>query len=256
MLELFEFIPIIFCLSAVFALLGVGGAVIYIPLFYLLGMDLLVAIPLALLLNVVTAGSASITYIHKKTTDFHTAFPIIIAAVIGAPAGAYFTGILPEKTLLILFSLALVIAGIILIRSKDRGTEVHAIPLKKKIFFGSILGFFIGIITGLLGLGGGIFLVPMLLMLGYSTKEAPATSMLVVAFSSLSGFLAHVAEIDIEITFLAALCIAALAGSQIGSRLMYTRKLGLDSHLKIHFRHIFGVLLLFVAVMLQYWNGA
>lgn len=256
MLELFQFIPLIFCLSAIFALLGVGGAVIYIPMFYMLGLDLLVAIPLALLLNVVTAGSASITYIHKKATDFHTAFPILITAVIGAPAGAYLSGILPEKILLILFSITLIVAGLILIRSKERAGTIHSITLRKKIFFGSILGFFIGLITGLLGLGGGIFLVPMLLMLGYSTREAPATSMLVVAFSSLSGFLAHIAEIDIEIAFLAALCIAALAGSQIGSRLMYTSKLGLDSHLKVHFRHLFGGLLLFVAFFLQYWNGA
>ncbi|MDK2893094.1 sulfite exporter TauE/SafE family protein [Methanohalophilus sp.] len=252
LLELLEFIPIIFCLSALFALLGLGGAVIYVPLFYLMGMDLLVAIPLALLLNLITAGSASITYIQKKATDFHTAFPIIIMAVVGAPVGAYFSGILPEKTLILLFSITLVVTGLILIQSKEKKMNVHSIPLKKKIFFGSILGFFIGVITGLLGLGGGSFIVPILLMLGYSTKEAPATSMLVVTFSSLSGFLAHITDINIELPFLAALCITVLAGSQIGSRLMYTSKLGLDWRLKIHFRHIFGVLLLFIALLLQY----
>jgi hypothetical protein len=92
-------------------------------------------------------------------------------------------------------------------------------------------------------------------MLGYSTKEAPATSMLVVAFSSLSGFLAHIGEINLDLSLLISLCIAALAGSQIGSRLMYTSNFGLDEKLRVHFRKILGILLIFVAFFLQFQNG-
>jgi hypothetical protein len=247
-----ELAPVIFCLSSLFALLGIGGAVIYVPLFYWLGFDLLVAIPMALLLSVVTSGSASVTYLRKKVADVHTALPVMLTAVIGAPVGAHLAGILPEDTLLGLFSLVLAVVGILMVRSKESNTAIHSIPPAKKSILGAVIGFGIGIITGLLGIGGGTFLVPLLLLLGYGVREAPATSMLVVAFSSASAFLAHMGAINFGWFSLFILCLSSFAGSQVGSRLMYTGAFNLDSRIKTHFKHLFGVVLLVIAVLLQY----
>lgn len=244
--------PLIFCLSVFFSFLGIGGASIYVPLFYWLGFDLLVAIPMALLINMITAASASINYLRKKATDLHTALPVLFTAIIGAPIGAYFARILPEETLLTLFSIVLIATGLLMIRSKEGNREMETIFSGKKIVIGSVLGFIIGIIAGLLGLGGGVFLVPLLLLLGYGVHKAPATSMLIVMFSSASGFFAHISEINLEIRLIVTLCLAAFAGSQIGSRLMYMQTFGLNNHLKTYFRNIFGMFLLIVAFLLQY----
>lgn len=75
-------------LSFIFAMLGLGGAMLYIPVFHWLGYDFKsVAIPTGLLLNGVTALSAAVFYIKAKMVDIKGGIPLIISSFIGAPVG-------------------------------------------------------------------------------------------------------------------------------------------------------------------------
>ncbi|MCL7475882.1 MAG: sulfite exporter TauE/SafE family protein [Methanosarcinales archaeon] len=215
---------IIFFLAVLFSMLGLGGALVYVPLFYWLGIDILVAIPTALLLNGITTSSAAITYLRKKMVDLHTAAPFIAASIIGAPIGAYFTQFTPVETLLWILSGVLALAGTQMIFS--RNPEDNRIQVEnngRRIMIGLVFGFVIGAAAGLMGIGGGVFIVPALVMLGFGTKRASATSAVIVAFISFSGFLGHLGTGRLDMTLMAYTAVAAFLGGQVGSHLMHSK---------------------------------
>ena len=228
-MELITIAVMVFFIAVFVSMLGLGGGFVYVPLFYWLGIDMLIAIPTALLLNAVTSSSAAVTYLRKRMVDLHTAAPFIIASTIGAPVGAYFTKFTPVETLLLAFSVVLVFAGARMIFSKadDEGNETTNQDLKKPALVGVSLilvlgfGFVIGMAVGLLGIGGGSLIVPVLVALGFGMKRASATSGFIVIFSSVSGFLGHLGTGHLDAELMIYTAIAAFIGGQVGSRLMY-----------------------------------
>ena len=86
-MELF-LILVVFVIAMLFSMLGLGGAVIYTPLLFWLGLPLLTAIPMALLLNTITTASASLTYLKQHLVNIRIAFPIIFTSSIGAIIGS------------------------------------------------------------------------------------------------------------------------------------------------------------------------
>jgi uncharacterized membrane protein YfcA len=99
-----------------------------------------------------------------------------------------------------------------------------------------------GIVAGLLGIGGGVFIVPLLVhTLGVPAKTAAATSMFIVVFSSFSGFIAHLSIAPLDWSFTLPAALLAIVGGQIGSRIMTEKLKGRTV------KRIFGfVLLVFV----------
>ena len=218
---------IVFFIAVIFSMLGLGGGIVYVPLFYWLGIDMLIAIPTALLLNAVTSSSAAITYLRKRMVDLHTAAPFIIASTIGAPVGAYFTKFTSVETILWIFSVVLVLAGARMIFSKNSDNrnegENKIQEMKSSALVGISLGLIIGMAAGLLGIGGGVFIVPVLVALGFGMKRASATSGFIVIFSSVSGFLGHMGTGNLDAELMIYTAIAAFIGGQVGSRLMYSK---------------------------------
>jgi uncharacterized membrane protein YfcA len=235
---------IIFFLAVLFSMLGLGGALVYVPLFYWLGIDILVAIPTAMLLNGITTSSAAITFLRKKMVDLDTAAPFIAASIIGAPIGAYFTKFTPVETLLWILSSVLVLAGTRMIFSRDpeEDNQVNDVDKGRRIIIGLGFGFVIGAAAGLLGIGGGMFIVPVLMMLGFGTKRAYATTSIIVAFISFSGFLGHLGTGHLDMTLMAYTGIAAFLGGQVGSHLMHSK---IKSKT---IRHLYGAVLWVMAL--------
>ncbi|HEX7574940.1 MAG TPA: sulfite exporter TauE/SafE family protein, partial [Candidatus Methanoperedens sp.] len=93
----------------------------------------------------------------------------------------------------------------------------------KKILAGAGLAFIIGAISSFIGIGGGTFIVPLLLILGFDMKNAVATSAFIITFTSLSGFIGHVVfgiqTLDLRVLFYTGL--AVFAGAQVGSKLIF-----------------------------------
>lgn len=234
---------VILLLAFLFSMLGLGGSMLYIPVFTWFGFGMKdVAIPTGLLLNGVTALSAAIYYLRAKMVDVRGGIPMIVTSLIAAPAGAVMTRFVPTDILKILFSLGMLVAGtkMLLSSSKREPTELLAFG-KRAVLTGSA-GLLIGFIAGLLGIGGGFLFVPMLMAVGYPTKQAAATSSFVVVFSSFSGFAGHVAEGHYDWRIMVMGLIAVVIGSQIGARVM-------KEEMKARWiKEIFGVLLLGVAV--------
>ncbi|NOY69319.1 MAG: sulfite exporter TauE/SafE family protein [Deltaproteobacteria bacterium] len=236
---------LIFALSIIFAMLGLGGAMLYIPVFHWFAYDFKsVAIPTGLLLNGVTALSAAVFYLKAKMVDVKGSIPLTVSSFIGAPVGAWFTKIVPTNSLILLFCIGMVFAGsrMLMTSGAPEKNEMMAPGLRYAIM--GTGGFFIGMIAGLLGIGGGFLFVPMMIAMGYPTKRAAATSAFVVIFSSFSGFAGHIAEGHFNWPLMAAATIAVIIGSQVGARVMK------DKMKSSWIKKMFGVVMLSVALKL------
>ncbi len=236
---------VILVLAFIFSMLGLGGAMLYIPVFHWFGYDFKsVAIPTGLLLNGITALSAAIYYLRSKMVDVKGSIPLIVSSFIGAPVGAYFTKLVPTRTLILLFAIAMVFAGGRMLLTSGQADKEKMMSFKIRAALMAIGGFLIGFIAGLLGVGGGFLFVPMMIAMGYATKRAAATSAFVVIFSSFSGFAGHIAEGHFNWPLMIATSIAVIVASQIGAKVMKEK-------MKARWiKQMFGIVLLGVAVKL------
>jgi len=91
---------------------------------------------------------------------------------------------------------------------------------KKLVGYGIIVGTVAGFLGGLLGVGGGNFIVPFLIFLGFNAKNAAATTAFIVIFSSLSGFFAHMSLGNFDLWLLLFCAVGSISGAILGSYLM------------------------------------
>ncbi|HEX20714.1 MAG TPA: sulfite exporter TauE/SafE family protein [Acidiferrobacteraceae bacterium] len=236
---------LIFVIAVMFSMLGLGGGMLYVPVFKWLGMPLkTIAIPLGLLLNGITTLSAFLRYNREGLVDFRGGLPAAAAGLILAPVGAHLVQYVHRETLILLFAVTVTIAGLRTLVQSGKGEPKQMAGKGKRAIVGSLVGGAAGFIAGLLGVGGGFIVAPMLMELGYPTKQAAATTAFIVTFSSFSGFLAHMAEGHID-TLLAVLTVmAVIAGSQLGAWFMANK--ARPGWVK----GFYGVLLLAVAIKL------
>ncbi|MEM4721078.1 MAG: sulfite exporter TauE/SafE family protein [Candidatus Methanomethylicaceae archaeon] len=210
---------LVFLFTTILTIAGVGAAFILIPVFLALGIPLLTAMSTALLLNAVAMVFASMSYAKEKLIVFKVALPILIVASILSPLGARTAENLPRVTLLWMFVGFLIFAGSMMLfyKAKEHAVETDA---KKLVGYGVGVGSLAGYLGGLLGVGGGNFIVPVLVWLGFNPKKAAATTAFIVIFSSFSGFLGHASLGNIDMKLLAFCATGSVAGALFGAYLM------------------------------------
>ena len=231
---------LVFIFSGLLAMAGLGAAFLFVPLFYYLGVPLAEATPTALLLNVVSLLFATINYWRGKLINWRIGLPVLITAVILSPLGARLTASVDKTVLLVMFAAFLVFAGFMMLFYKAKKRE-QALSRPVEIGAGAGVGTVAGFLGGLLGVGGGNFILPVLNWLGLDAKMAAGTTALVVVFSSFSGFLGHATLGGLDPVFIGIMAIMAAAGSIVGSQLMKTK---LSS---TQLKKIIGVLLWVIA---------
>lgn len=234
---------IVAVLSGLLAMAGLGAAFLFVPLFYWLGVPLAEAASTALLLNAVSLSFASVTYWRARLVNVAVAVPVTIAAVVAAPVGARVAPSVNTRVLLALFAAFLAFAGgMMLFYRRPTATRVLARPTE--VATGAGVGSLAGFLGGLLGVGGGNVILPVLNGLGLDAKEAAGTTGLAVVFSSLSGFLGRVSVGDLNVALVVVAGTAAAAGSLVGSRIMTARVSSTQ------LKRLIGVLLWVVAAKL------
>ncbi len=211
---------VVFCIAFVFSMLGMGGSQLYVPVLFWMGMDFKTeAIPLGLLLNVLNSSSAALTYGRKKLIDWRTGVPFAIASVGLAPVGAWLNVKLPTNLLIAVFAAFTATAATLMLsgwRPKRGGLTARG-----RLILGICGGGALGFLAGLIGRGGGSFVVPMLFIAGLEAKMAAATSAFVITWSAGSSFFSHIALAAAPDWSIWAPCIVGvLIASQCGSRVM------------------------------------
>ena len=211
-------------ISLILTMVGLGGGLIFSPLFLILGFAKSEAASVSLFLNLVAAASAAYTYSRKKMVDFSLSIPLIISSGLAAPVGAFLNVRIEVKPFLIIFAIVLALAGVRMLMSPAAEVEADVMGSPKKIIGGIGIGACIGVMGGLLGIGGGVFIVPLLIyVMKTPTKMAAASSTFIVCFSSLTGFLGYVSIEKINWMFILPAAVASFAGGQAGARIMSTR---------------------------------
>jgi len=241
---LYSLAPVIFfVISFVFSMLGMGGSQLYVPILYWLGMNFKnEAIPLGLLLNLCVQLSAFTTYSRKRLVKFRIALPFAMMMIICAPLGAMLNFGLPVKPIIFLFAIFTLFAAILILSGWKPRKE--SLTKREELIVTLIIGCVLGFLVGLIGRGGGSFIVPTLLIMGLDPKNAAATSTLVAGLSSATGFTAHLFKAKLNLWLTLVTVISVISGSQIGSRLMATK---LKSQTV---KKVFGIVLIFVAILL------
>ncbi len=198
--------------SSVFAMAGLGAANTLIPVYYSVGISFSIAAAAGLLLNVFSLSTATVNNWKNKHIDWRTGTIFMIPAVIMAPIGAILGMHVPRNILLIIFVIFLLYTLFNLLTSRHSGNR-NMIFQKKAIYLGVIVGGIAGFMGGLLGVGGGMIILPVLTYLETDYKKVSGTSGYVALFSSASGFISYLSILHgVDYT----LWIIVLAGGILG----------------------------------------
>ena len=211
-------------------LIGGGGSILTIPiLVYLFKINPVLATTYSLFIVGFTAAIGSFKHYQLGNLKFKSAIPFAIPSLISIiVVRKFLMPIIPETIfslgtfsltkdvlIMLLFSVLMIAASYSMINSKkDIAQEVE--PDVVKVAF---IGALVGIVTGFLGAGGGFLIIPALIFFtGLTMKEAIGTSLLIIAFNSLFGFLGDVINgVNIDYLFLLSIAFFALIGIFIGT---------------------------------------
>lgn len=216
----------VFLIAVVFSMFGQGGGSLYTPTLVLLGYAVLVSVSTSLVLNLVTATFATVVYYRERLVDLRLSALLIPGIVAGAFLGGAWGNLVSTALLLWIFVAFLLGAGARMVATYwERGEPSEVAPrVRLTVALCLVVGvvsFGVGILSGLLGVGGGLVIVPLLIfVLRVPTKTSAGTAAFVVVFSSFSGVLGHSAFGDLDVTLIVAAAIAVAVGGIVGARLM------------------------------------
>lgn len=200
-------------------LMGGGGSLLTVPaLVYLVGQTPQSAVTTSL--AIVGANSLMGASFHRSqgTLNWNVALSFGGAGMLVAYLAAGFSNMVPEAVLLLAFAIVMLfVGGLMLMRARQDVAEM-TVPRPFPVVIVSGAG--VGLMTGILGIGGGFLIVPALVMLvGLPMRIAVGTSLIVIAMNSLAGFLGHVGDGSFDITMTAIFTAAGLVGTFAGARL-------------------------------------
>lgn len=210
---------LIFVAAVLYSSVGHGGASGYLAAMALVGLPAPVTKPMALVMNIAVAGIGAIRFGHRGLVPWRLLVPLCIGSIPAAALGGFIA--LPIRWHRILLGLVLLFAAARLWMHDEVRTPRRDPPAPlARVLLGAVLG----LVSGLTGVGGGIFLSPLLILTGWEetrrTAGASAAFILVNSVSGLAGHLAAGREIPSGV---AILTLVAVAGGLVGAWLGSTR---------------------------------
>lgn len=208
-------------IGAALGLLGGGGSVLTVPIFvYLLGFSPKEAIAMSLAVVGVTSAVGTATHWHAGNVNVRVAAVFGAVAMLGTVVGVRLSRFVPGTTQLVLFAAVMLAAAVFMLRSRpvcdDDVTEVSGEPFTSvlKVMPGGLL---VGLLTGVVGVGGGFLIVPALVLLRMSVHEAVGTSLLVITGTCIVGFLGYFGHVSLNWVAVALVAAGTLPGIALGS---------------------------------------
>ena len=199
-------------------LLGGGGSILTVPvLVYVLGYDAKPAIAMSLFIVGVTSLIGAALHWRLGNVRVGMAFTFGLFAMVGAYVGAKLSVLLGGSVQLALLAVVMTAAAASMLRSRH---EPESVASWRPVLLISVASG-VGVLTGLVGIGGGFLVVPALVFLArVPMRQAVGTSLLVIAMNAASGFAGYFGTVNLEWSFLVAFTAAALAGALAGTALI------------------------------------
>lgn len=225
-------------IGVVLGLIGGGGSILTVPvLVYLLAINPVTATAYSLFVVGASALVGAFKNMQKKLVDFRTAIVFSIPAFIAVySTRKWIVPAIPESLftiadfeitknigIMLFFAIIMILASISMIRDNgkkklkndEKNLEVAAIVYNYPLII--LEGIVVGVLTGIVGAGGGFLIIPALVLLAkLPMKQAVATSLLIIAVKSLIGFLGDIQNMDINWLFLSIFTGLSIAGMFIG----------------------------------------
>lgn len=258
MAELVGYIGALF-IGIVLGITGGGGSILTVPiLVYILNYNPIIATAYSLFIVGTTSGFGTIQNFKKGLVVPKTALQFAIPSVIGVyltrkfivpkiPETLLYFGsaqLSKETFLMILFAVVMFMAAFSMLKNKQ---EEELVEIgSKSLMVVTIQLFFVGILIGLIGAGGGFLIIPALLKFTkLPMKKAIGTSLLIITINSLIGFIGDVQNADIDWIFLISFTTFSVIGIYIG---LYIQHYINEKHLK----KIFGFFVLIMSFFILY----
>lgn len=194
-------------------LFGIGGGIIILPaMVYLLGYSTRIAAGTSLLAVVLPSLTGVFSYAIEGNVNLLMAVLLAVGSIVGAPIGSWLLTVLSQRVVrwgFIVFMLLVIASLFIVVPARDAVVEVDWMLGAGLV----TLGLFTGVMSGLLGIGGGVVVVPLLVVLfGASDLVAKGTSLLMVIATGTSGTIANLRRKNVDpLSALAVGVVAALA---------------------------------------------
>ncbi|KAA2220480.1 sulfite exporter TauE/SafE family protein [Chryseobacterium sediminis] len=216
-------------------LIGGGGSILTVPvLVYLFGIDAFLATEYSLFIVGVSSLVGSVSYFKKGLVNFKMALIFGIPSVMSIfLTRIYLLPLIPQEVLrienftmtkniflLLIFAGLMILASYKMIRGKIPEELLESTTNKKHVLQAAGQGSIVGVLTGLVGAGGGFMIIPALVnLLKIPMKVAIGTSLVIISFNSLIGFMSSENHVKIEWQLLISITAIAVAGIVIGSQL-------------------------------------
>jgi len=251
------------------ALFGLGGGVLIIPFLTLVeGVPVPLAVGASIVSVVATSSSSAATYVQDHLTNLRLGMFLEIGTVAGAITGAFVAVFLPASVLFVFFGLILLYATIIMVRARgiDFPADVKSDTTSRILSLGGqyedhslnrvvkyevtrtpltvLIGYFAGIVSGLLGVGGGIINVPtMNLVSKVPVKVASATSNFMIGVTAAASASVYLIRGDVNPLLAAPLIVGVAGGALLGTRVL---KVTPPARVKV----AFGILLAAISLLM------
>jgi uncharacterized protein len=227
-----------FLIGITLGILGGGGSILMLPvLVYVLHVESKQAITVSLL--VVGSTSAVSLVAHAKNVQWRTGLLFGIAGMLGSILGSRASAAFSGRVLLLAFGAIMIAAALMMLR---KAPEAPNNPRSPNISAALVLGALVGVVSGLVGAGGGFLTVPTLVLVaGIEMRAAVATSLLVISMQSLTGFVSHKESIPWALALVLLTC--SIVGSLVGSTVSHRWP-------QAQLKRAFGVLVLAMGVFM------
>ncbi len=232
-------------------MLGGGGSILTVPvLVYVLGFDPKLAIAMSLPVVGTAALVGVVSHWRAGNVRLQVAALFGSIAMVGSYVGARLSVLLSGRAQLLILGAVMLVAAALMLRSavRDDVSPDAAAPPHNAVMLAVGLG--VGLLTGVIGIGGGFLIVPALVILGrVPMKSAVGTSLLVIALNSISGYLGHHGREIVPWDFVVQFTSVAVAGILAGTALVRhisTRQL----------KRAFSLLLIVIGIMMLWQNRA
>lgn len=200
---------------------GSGGSVLALPiLVYILKMPTKEAIVASLVIVGATAISGSIQKMRQHQICYKIAVIFGLSGMVGAFSGAKVSVYFLASHQLILFSVLMLISSGSMLFKRNKNNIPQADTCNMAPYMASILGFSVGGLTGLVGVGGGFLIVPALSALGdLSLRMSMGTSLFIISLNSISGIIGYMGLIDFNFKILGLFIVGSSIASVFGAKL-------------------------------------
>lgn len=215
-----ELILFFLIIAFVYASVGFGGGSSYLAVLALYALPFQEIRLTALLCNIIVVTGGVIIYVRKGEVNWRKILPLALVSIPLAYVGARMK--LSQDMFFIILGVSLLVASILLWLKTRQNNDIVVKERRYDIVKDAVLGGTIGFLSGIVGIGGGIFLSPLLNLMKWDTpKKIAATASVFILVNSISGIAGQLSRLPDTINFtrIGLLCIGVFIGGQIGSNM-------------------------------------